>query len=82
MFNFDNFGELISTTEQTSGLLNRIQYNCPYRIRCKCYVAISVKEYRDRFVLLQAGEHTLQSHVVSSSIFKPKQKGAVMTSPF
>ncbi len=29
------------------------------------------------FVLLQAGERTLQSHVVSSSILNPKQKGAV-----
>jgi hypothetical protein len=36
-----------------------------------------VKEYPDRFALLQAGEHTLQSHVVSSTILNPKQKGAV-----
>jgi hypothetical protein len=86
MFNFDIIGELIcivslqgykSTTERTSGLLNRIQDTCPYRLRCECYVANSVKDYRDRFVLLQAGEHTLQSHVVSSSILNPKQKGVV-----
>jgi hypothetical protein len=88
MFHSDNFCDLIrflslqgykSTTERSFGLLNRVQYNCPYRIRCKCYVALSVKEYRDRYVLLQAGEHTLQSHVESSSILRlnPKQKGAV-----
>ena len=66
-----------STSEKTSGLLNRIQYNCPYRFRCDCYVALSVKEYRDRFVLLQAGEHDLSSHAASSSILTPKQRGAV-----
>jgi len=66
-----------STTERTSGLLSRTQYNCPYRRTCECYVALSVKEFRDRFILLQAGDHTLQSHVRSSGILNPKQKGAV-----
>jgi len=66
-----------STTERATGLLNRTQYNCPYRRTCECYVALSVKEFRDRFILLQAGEHTLQSHVRSSGILNPKQKGAV-----
>jgi hypothetical protein len=36
-----------------------------------------VKEYRNKSALLQAGEHTMQSHVISSSILNPKQKGAV-----
>ena len=82
----DTFGELnwfvslqgyTPTTERPNGLINRTQYNCPYRFRCKCYVALSVKEYRDKIVLLQAGEHTMSSHVVSSGILNPKQRGAV-----
>jgi hypothetical protein len=86
LFNVDNFVELNwsvslqgykSTTDRPTGLVNRTQYNCPYRWRCKCYVALSLKEYRNKFVLLQAGEHTMQSHIVSSSILNPKQKGAV-----
>ena len=36
-----------------------------------------MKEFRDRYVLLQAGEHDLQSHVPSSSILNAKQRGAV-----
>jgi hypothetical protein len=38
---------------------------------------LSVKEYRDRYVLLQAGEHTMTSHTKSSGILNPKQRGAV-----
>jgi hypothetical protein len=86
IFNVDNFGELNwfvslqgykSTTERPTGLVNRTQFNCPYRWRCKCNVALSMKEYRDKYVLLQAGEHTMSSHAESSSILNPKQKGAV-----
>jgi hypothetical protein len=43
----------------------------------KCYVALSVKEFSDKYVLLQAGEHTMSSHERSSGILNPKQKGAV-----
>ena len=64
-------------TERCSGFVQRSQFNCPYRFRCKCYVALSVKEYRDRFVLLQAGDHTMSSHKESSGILNPKQRGAV-----
>ena len=66
-----------STSERPTKLVNRSQYNCPYRWRCQCYVALSVKEYRDKYVLLQAGEHTMSSHDESSGILNPKQKGAV-----
>jgi hypothetical protein len=82
-FNVNIFGELnwfVSlqgynpTTELPSGLVKRTQFNCPYRWQCKCYVALSAKEYSD---MLQAGEHTMSSHEKSSSILNPKQKGAV-----
>ena len=66
-----------STSERPTKLFNRTQYNCPYRWRCQCYVALSVKEYNDKYVLLQAGEHTMSSHVESSGILNPKQRGAV-----
>jgi hypothetical protein len=82
----NNFGDLIwlvswqgynPTTDRPSGLIKRTQWNCPYRWRCKCYVALSVKEFNDRYVLLQAGEHTMSSHKQSSGILNPKQRGAV-----
>jgi hypothetical protein len=44
---------------------------------CTCYVALSVKEFRDRYVFLQAGEHTMSSHAKSSGILNPKQRVAV-----
>jgi hypothetical protein len=40
----------------------------------RCF--FSVKEYRNNYVLLQVCGHTVESHVVSSSILNPKQKGA------
>ncbi len=85
-FIVDNFGELnwfVSlqgynpTTERPYGFVKRTQFNCPYRWRCKCYVALSVKEYSDKYVLLQAGERTMPSHERSSGILNPKQKGPV-----
>jgi hypothetical protein len=84
--NMDDFCELNwfvclqgykSTSERATKLCSRVQYNCPYRWRCQCYVALSVKEYNDKYVLLQAGEHTMSSHVESSGILNPKQRGAV-----
>ena len=55
----------------------RIQYNCPFRYKCNCYVAISVKEYGDKRVISQAGEHKLDSHSASLGILTVKQRGAV-----
>ena len=58
--NMDYIGELKwvvclqgykSASELPTVLINRSQYNCPYPWRCKCYVALSVKEYRDKYVL-------------------------------
>jgi hypothetical protein len=86
IFDVDNSGELNwmvslqgynATSERRNGFVKRTQFNCPYRFRCKCYVALSVKEYRDRYVFLQAGEHTMTSHAKSSGILNPKQRGAV-----
>ena len=28
-----------------------IQYNCPFRYKCNCYVAITVSEYGDKWVI-------------------------------
>jgi hypothetical protein len=54
--------------------------NCPYLFRCECFVALSEKEYKDRVVLLQVGEHDLNCHMESSGILSVKQKGAVQGS--
>ena len=55
----------------------RVQYNCPYRFKCGCYVAFSLKEYADRYVWSQAGSHDLNSHIESKGILTVKQRGAV-----
>ena len=55
----------------------RVQYNCPYRFKCDCYVAFSLKEYADRYVWSQAGSHDLNSHIESKGILTVKQRGAV-----
>ena len=56
----------------------RYALNCPYRFTCNCYVALAVKHYKDRVALLQAGQHTLESHARSKGILTPKQRGAVV----
>ena len=53
------------------------QYNCPYRFKCGCYVALSVKYYSDKVVLMQAGEHDLNSHTKKRGLLTVKQRGAV-----
>ena len=55
----------------------RVQYNCPYRFKCDCYVAFSLKECADRYVSSQAGSHDLNSHIESKGILSVKQRGAV-----
>ena len=55
-----------------------VQYHCPYRYKCGCYVALKVQQYPDRVVLLQSGEHTLDSHVGRQrGKLSVKQRGAV-----
>ena len=63
-------------SERVNGF-KRIQYNCPFRYKCNCYVAIFVKEYGDKWVILQAGKHKLDSHSASLGILTVKQRVAV-----
>ncbi len=55
------------------------QFHCPYRFKCGCYVALSVKYYAEIVVLLQAGNHDLKSHAAGKqkSLLSVKQIGAV-----
>jgi ribosomal protein L30E len=55
------------------------QFHCPYRFKCDCYVALSMKYYPDNVVLLQAGNHDLDSHAAGKqkSLLSVKQRGAV-----
>ena len=53
------------------------QYNCPYRFKCGCYVALSVKYFTDKVVLMQAGDHDLNSHTKKRGLLSVKQRGAV-----
>ena len=55
----------------------RIQYNCPFRYKGNCYVAISVKEYGDKWLISQAGEHMLDSHSASLGILTVKQRHGI-----
>jgi hypothetical protein len=45
--------------------------------KCGCYISFSVKEYADRIVLLQSGNHTPESHLHGLGILSVKQRGAV-----
>ena len=53
---------------------DRINYNCPYRKKCGCFVAFAVKKYGDKVVLMQAGEHTPESHLECTGILSVKQR--------
>ena len=60
-------------------------YTCPYRYKCNCYVALSVKNFPNKVEIALAGEHDSISHLVSSGILSVKQrcavKGAVRSAP-
>jgi hypothetical protein len=58
------------------------QFHCPYRFKCDCYVALSLKYYPDTIVLLQAGNHDLTSHAAGKkkSLLSVKQRAAVKRS--
>ncbi len=49
-------------------------YTCPYRYKCNCYVALSVKTFANRVEIALAGEHDASSHLVSSGILSVKQR--------
>jgi hypothetical protein len=52
-------------------------FNCPYRCKCGCYCALSVKTFADKVEVALAGEHTASSHTRSSGILSVKQRSAV-----
>ncbi len=55
-------------------------YTCPYRFKCGCYCALSVKTFADKVEVALAGEHTHLSHSRSSGILSIKQRTAVKQS--
>ena len=52
-------------------------YTCPYRFKCGCYVALSVKTYAQKVEVALSGEHTPESHTRSNGILTVKQRSAV-----
>ena len=66
----------ISMAKSQSGFSRRYFF-CPYKKCCSYQVSFSIKEYKDRYELLQSGVHDRQSHVVSSGILSPKQCSAI-----
>ncbi len=52
-------------------------FTCPYRFKCGCYCALSVKTFADKVEVALAGEHTPESHSRSSGILSVKQRSAV-----
>ncbi len=52
-------------------------FTCPYRFKCDCYCALSVKTFADKVEVALAGEHTASSHSRSSGILSVKQRSAV-----
>ncbi len=54
-------------TPQLDGFV-RGQYNCLYRRKCDCVVAIAVRTYHDKVQILVSDEHTKDSHAEGSGI--------------
>ena len=52
-------------------------YSCPYRFKCGCYCALSVKTFTDKIEVALAGEYTADSHNRSSGILSVQQRTAV-----
>jgi hypothetical protein len=50
---------------------------CPYRFKCCCYSALSVKTFSDKVEVALAGEHTASSHSRSSCDLFVNQRSAV-----
>ena len=57
---------------------NRIQYNCPYKNRCGCMTALAIKEFKDRWELLQTGAHDRHSHRECKGILNVKQRNSII----
>ena len=53
---------------------HRAQYHCPFRKKCGCVFAISVKTYRDKVMLFVSGEHTPDSHKGGKGALTVKQQ--------
>ncbi len=67
----------VSMAKAQSGFSRRYFF-CPYKKRCSCQVSFSIKEYKDRYELLQSGVHDRQSHDVSSWFLSLKQRSAIV----
>ena len=57
----------------------RVDYHCPQRRLCNCYVAFYTKEYAHKIDLYAAGTHTSESHIRSSARLSQHQKHAIST---
>ena len=57
--------------------LVRDVFTCPYRFKCGCYCALSVKTFSDKVEVALAGKHPASSHTSSSCILSVKQRSAV-----
>ena len=68
-----------SKSERFAGS-GRSTWQCPYRRKCACRVALAVKSYPDRWELLHSGQHQRNSHTKSKGILSPLQRNAVITS--
>ena len=67
-----------SMSKKTSGF-ESLQLHCPFRHKCNCYVAIKLMKYPDKTVMMQAGDHTCESHVGKQrGVLTVKQRGAVV----
>jgi hypothetical protein len=65
-------------SKKTSGF-ESLQLHCPFRHKCNCYVAIKLMKYPDKTVMMQAGDHTCESHVGKQrGVLTVKQRGAVV----
>jgi hypothetical protein len=58
---------------------HREQFHCPFRKKCGCLFAISVKTYRDKAMCFVSGEHTLDSHKGGKGLLTVKQQVSIRT---
>jgi hypothetical protein len=57
----------------------REQFHCPFRKKCDCLFAISVKTYPDKVMLFVSGEHTADSHKGGKGLLTVKQQHTIRT---
>ena len=58
----------------------RERFNCPYRLKCDCFDAISVRTYSDKVQLLVSCEQTKRSHASGKGTLTVKQRSAIENS--